>query len=457
MLVASPSTREILAHIAIGHALGSVHQHLGTIIELWSAVDGEQEGECLLQCQGILAFSQESVGVMVLDECHHALWIWIEIIVAEHVVDAIHTIPPIIGLLVLGTIDAVEEGEVHHGRQIAVLLGEFAILLPSGGIGWLGNPSLAHGIEVWILVVKHFHPVRHRITVGVWVGVHADAVDAHGLYPPLAVLYQVLDDVWVALVEIWHAWHKPSIHRLMQIHLASVWVEHWSQLIVGLQVLVVDGSAAIHRTNLLLVFCSLILRRKPFRGIEPVLRWHIGHPRMLETTVIEDHIHHHLQALLVSLSDELLVLGIGTEARIYPIIVGSGVTMVSTVLAIVRTVVLQDWRKPQCGNAQLVEIVEMLTDTLQVTTMTKTWRIAVASLVTHRLHHVVLWIAIGKTVWHQHIEHILIAETDALIASHLTVLQEIFYFLRLFALFEVKGHLSRLRPIEVQINQEIVR
>ncbi len=45
------------------------------------------------------------------------------------------------------------------------------------------------------------------------------------LYPPLAVLNEILDDVRVALVEIRHRWNKPSIYGFCEINLAGVWVE----------------------------------------------------------------------------------------------------------------------------------------------------------------------------------------------------------------------------------------
>ena len=178
---------------------------------------------------------------------------------------------------------------------------------------------------------------------------------------------------------------------------------------------------------------------------------------MIETAVVENHIHHHLQSLLVSLSSKLLVLLVGSEAWIYTIVIGGSVTMIGTVLAIIRTVILQDRSKPQGGYAQLVEIIQMLADSLQVATMTKTWCRAVAGLVTHVLECIVLQIAIGKAVGHQHVEHILVRETDALVTRHLTVLQHILHLLRLLALLEVERHLSCLGTIEIEIHQEIVR
>ena len=43
VLITSPTAREVLAYIAIGYTLGTVHQHLCTIIELRSAVDGKKQ------------------------------------------------------------------------------------------------------------------------------------------------------------------------------------------------------------------------------------------------------------------------------------------------------------------------------------------------------------------------------------------------------------------------------
>ena len=122
MLVASPSTWEVFTHVAVGYTLGAIHQHFCTIIELRCTVNGKQERQSLLQCHGILALAEESVSIVIFNECHHALWVRIEIIVAEHIIETVHSVPPVIGFLVLGTVDTVEEGKIHHCFQIAVLL-----------------------------------------------------------------------------------------------------------------------------------------------------------------------------------------------------------------------------------------------------------------------------------------------------------------------------------------------
>ena len=178
---------------------------------------------------------------------------------------------------------------------------------------------------------------------------------------------------------------------------------------------------------------------------------------MFEAAMVENHIHHNLQTFLVSLIYQLLIIGIGSETWVYTIIIGGSISMITAVLAVTWTVVLQNRGKPQSGYTQLVKIIQVLADSLQVATMAQTRLCTVAGLITHRLKGIILQIAVGETVWHQHIEHIFIRETDALIARHLTVLQHILHLLRLFALLEVEGHLTSLCPIEVKINQEIIR
>jgi pullulanase len=97
------------------------------------------------------------------------------------------------------------------------------------------------------------------------------AVDTSALYPPLAVLNQILDNVWVTLVEVRHSWNKPAIYGFCEINLAGVWIKYRSQFITGLQILIVHLSSAIHRTDVLLMLGSLIFRSQPFWFIKPVL------------------------------------------------------------------------------------------------------------------------------------------------------------------------------------------
>ena len=116
--VTGETAGEVASYIAVGDLLGAVHQHLCTVVELWDAIHRQQQGESLFQSCRVFAIAKESVGVVVLDEGQHVRRVGIEIVIAETVVDAVESLPPVVGLLVLGLIELVEETEVHNGFQI---------------------------------------------------------------------------------------------------------------------------------------------------------------------------------------------------------------------------------------------------------------------------------------------------------------------------------------------------
>ena len=122
VVVAWESAREILAHVAVRHLFRAVHHNLSTVVELWYATYRHEQGQCLFQHQRVASVAQESVGVVVVDEGHDMRGIYIQIVVDERVVQAVHPLPPRIRLFVLGLRQFVEEREVHHRLQVRVVL-----------------------------------------------------------------------------------------------------------------------------------------------------------------------------------------------------------------------------------------------------------------------------------------------------------------------------------------------
>ena len=112
----------------------------------------------------------------------------------------------------------------------------------------------------------------------------------------------------VALVEVRHGRHEPTVHGLVEVYLRSIGVEHRCELVACLQILGVGCLLAVHGLCLYRVF--LVLGVEPFGCVEPVFRWHVLDPRVLKATVVEDHVHDHLETFLVSLVDQTAVVGV---------------------------------------------------------------------------------------------------------------------------------------------------
>ena len=175
---------------------------------------------------------------------------------------------------------------------------------------------------------------------------------------------------------------------------------------------------------------------------------------MLKATVVEDHIHHDLKSLLVGLITEQLILLVRAEARVYLIIIGGSIAVIGRIAILgIGRIVLKDWGKPEGCNAQLLEIVQVFTNSVQVAAMAQTRLVAILHIVAHALDLSGVVSALSKAVGHQHIEHVGIGESHALIAAHLALLQLILHL----GLAETERHSARLSIAHVHIDQQIVR
>ena len=136
---------------------------------------------------------------------------------------------------------------------------------------------------------------------------------------------------------------------------------------------------------------------------------------MVVAAVVEDHIHHDLQTFGMRLVGEFPVFLVGAETWVHAVVVGSGIAMISAVAVLVGRVVLQDRSEPESSHAEVCEIVEMLSDALEVAAVSQTGLTAVVDIVLHPFDLVVVEAPIGKAVGHEHIEHVSIAEPTTLL------------------------------------------
>ena len=298
------------------------------------------------------------------------------------------------------------------------MLRQLRVLLPGCGVGRLRHPRLTHGVEVGILVVQLLHPLGHGVSIGIGIGIHADAVNAYSLYPPDAVLDKVAHQVRIALVQVGHSGNKPALSGLLEVYLRGVGIHDRGQLVGSLQE---AGALGLRRTTGLY---------EPVGQVQPVLRRHVAGPGMLEARVVEDHVHNHLQPFLVGLVTQTAVVGIGTEARVHLVVVRRGIAVIGRVAVLrVGRVVIQYGCQPQGRDTQLLEVVQVFADAVQVAAMAQRGLCAVFLIGAHTLHLRIVPGTLCKAIGHEHVEHVTVVEPYALVAAHLALLQLVLHLL----------------------------
>ena len=94
----------------------------------------------------------------------------------------------------------------------------------------------------------------------------------------------------------------------------------------------------------------------------------------------------------------------------------------------------------------------MLTDTVQIATMTQRGLCAVFLITAHTLHLRVVTCSLSKTVGHQHIQHIGIGESHPLLTAHLPRLQLVLHF----GLIKLQCHRTWLSVLYINIYKKVV-
>ena len=140
-------------YVAVGLLGGAAHENLSAVVYLRYTGQGKQNGEGLLQRLqhgvGLLGIRVvvfgETVYVVVVEECHHLCRVFVKVVVAEGVVDAVEAAPYLIGILVLCISECREEGKVHRAVKFS--------LLHASDERCIRHPGLSDNMEVRVSCV----------------------------------------------------------------------------------------------------------------------------------------------------------------------------------------------------------------------------------------------------------------------------------------------------------------
>ena len=170
---------------------------------------------------------------------------------------------------------------------------------------------------------------------------------------------------------------------------------------------------------------------------------------MIASTMVEDHIHYDTHAPIVCLLDQADVILVRAEAWVYPIIIRRGISVIRASLHII----LQYRVQPDSGNAQILDIIQMLFDTGQVASVTGVRAVTVYLISgTHR-DLIVRGISVRETIRHDEIKHVGRVKPLDPIGVRFTGLQLIRVIETLFVLRERDIKPAGLGLFHVQIDQ----
>src|SRR5579864_1107737 len=149
-----------------------------------------------------------------------------------------------------------------------------------------------------------------------------------------------------------------------------------------------------------------------YGSVEPGGRWGIGRPGMVGSGVVGDLVLNDLQAERVGGIDEPLKGGEVTEVLVdaievdgaVAVVIGDGLAVILFTFVQVIYVVV-DRSDPESRDAEILEVREMLQYPLKIASVIVTGLAPIVQ--TARDGRIVVgWIAIGKTVGHDEVDHI---------------------------------------------------
>ena len=163
--------------------------------------------------------------------------------------------------------------------------------------------------------------------------------------------------------------------------------------------------------------------------------------------MIEYHVHHHFHTFGVSRIYQFAEFFIVTEAAVYLIVIGDGIAMVWTFFHII----FLDRVDPDGSDTQIVQVIQMIFDTFQVTAMACKRFITVYFCFEHSRNNIVRRVTIGKTVRHNQIKYITGIESfyiRSIVSTLFNFVRDNSFFFTLFQSY-IERLGSRFRQIHI--------
>ncbi len=230
--------------------------------------------------------------------------------------------------------------EIHHALQTAVeTISVFRASLIECRLHGTFYPAFAHNVHVWIFFVQRVHQFRGDKNIVVRVGVDAQTIDS-GKFNPIDIhLAQIVEQKRVRQIQVGHVGVEPAFFEQRQVFVAGVVVGPDGDIVVG------AGE------------CGPL--------VQPSCVGQIAHPPMRATAVVWHNVFYQFQAAFVALVGKAFVVVVGAKPRVDAVVVRNGVVMVRKC----GVVVGQHWRGPHGGESAVGNVIQMVDNALNITTL----------------------------------------------------------------------------------------
>jgi hypothetical protein len=315
--------------------VATTHGEFVAGVDLGHTAHGGEHGERELQLrQGGGGIVHEAAGVVVAEERDKTLGVREEVVEAKDFGELGHGCvfeKDITESKVAGEVEGCVEAGIDTRARDASGEGR--------GDGGIAVEDFADAGEMRVRGVEFGVEVVPESAADIGEGVEAEAVDSRLLNPPHGVLDEVALDGGVFLIKVGQYVGEPALRDVLLVAPGSMRVGDWSEFALGF----------------------IVLRE---RAVEPGGVGAVVDPRVRGADVIGHAIEDELHVARVQSGCEGLEVVEVAEVLVNAIEVGSAVAVIA-----LRLVILFDGGDPDGGDAELLEVVEMLRDAAQVSAM----------------------------------------------------------------------------------------
>src|SRR5579883_617274 len=380
-----PSTGEIAAVVGVSAA---GHSDFIAVAELRNPAQRECQPEGKLEFFRRTAFRRdETRDIVIAKEWNEEAGARIERIVAEHVRDARgrRTVQQDIAKRKI-------QREIENGREAGVDAVPAAQAADKKrGDRRIRMKDFADGGQVRINSAKSRVPSGPEAAIHAGECIQTKSVEPRTFRPPNAVLQQILRHNGVFRIEVRQNAEKPAF--------GEVFAEAHGRMRIGQKlekIVRLLFGPGVKRT----VHGREGIQMIRARTVEPIGERRMIHPRMQRSNMIRDGIEENLDVLLVSRSDEVLIVREGAEMGVHIIEIHGAVAVI-----ILGSAVLHDGREPERGYAEILEITEVFANAAEVAAVIRA-RLGTVIRAGCCERFVIRRIAVRKAVRHDQVENV---------------------------------------------------